>query len=102
MFLFIGLGLAASFGGTPNWYASLIDGNLPEHRGTMISVASLADTVGRSIGVAVGGAICTYLINRNVLAPYGTTMLYMVTIFGYDFWVDVLAADEDMGQRLWL
>jgi MFS family permease len=55
MFILVGLGLAGSFGGTPNWYASLIDGNLPEHRGTMIAVASLMDTIGRSTGAIVGG-----------------------------------------------
>ena len=54
MLTLIGIGLAGSFGGTPNWYASLIDGNLPEQRGTMIAIATLMDTIGRAVGAFAG------------------------------------------------
>jgi predicted MFS family arabinose efflux permease len=38
-----------------------MDVNLPEHRGTMRSMAALVDKVGQSIGAIIGGAmIITY------------------------------------------
>jgi MFS family permease len=33
----------------PNWYSSLMDVNLPEHRGTMVATANLFDLIGKSI-----------------------------------------------------
>jgi MFS family permease len=77
MFIFVGIGLAGSFGGTPNWYASLIDGNLPEQRGTMIAVASLMDTIGRSLGAMAGGMILGWLHGR-----IGMMLVVTNTLFG--------------------
>lgn len=39
----------------PNWYSTLVDVNLPEHRGTMIATATFMDTIGRGIGGLIGG-----------------------------------------------
>ncbi|MHA1341627.1 MAG: MFS transporter [Promethearchaeota archaeon] len=43
----------------PNWYSSLTDINLPEHRGTMISFASFMDLIGRSLGPLIASYIAT-------------------------------------------
>ncbi len=41
-------------GVNPNWYSTLTDINLPEHRATMISMASFMDMFGRSIAPNIG------------------------------------------------
>ncbi len=82
MMLFIGGGLAGSFGGTNCWYASIIDGNLPEHRGTMIVIGSLLDSLGRSLGITIGSEFLVYFQTHGVVTPYGMTMMYMTLIFG--------------------
>ncbi|MCP4763727.1 MAG: MFS transporter [archaeon] len=57
----LGLGFAFGSGIGPNWSASLMDVNLSEHRGTMVSMASLVDKVGQSLGAIIGGmAIMAY------------------------------------------
>lgn len=80
MMVLAGIGLAMSFGGTPNWYATLIDMNYPEHRGTMIAVASLMDTIGRAIGAAVAGHFITSFEGTGY--AIGTTMFITGLIFG--------------------
>ena len=81
-----GIGLAMSLGIAPNWYASLIDVNLPEHRGTMIATASFLDTLGRSMGAIVGGTLSTTFMNSGdpllQTYPFGMTLVYMFSIFG--------------------
>lgn len=37
-------------GVSPNWYSTLTDINLPEHRATIISLASLLDMIGNALG----------------------------------------------------
>ena len=82
MFVLLGLGLAGSFGGTPNWYASMIDGNLPEQRGTMIAIASFMDTIGRSVGAAAGGFFFDLFNGSGVGAPISLMLLTVQAIFG--------------------
>jgi len=51
--LFIGAIVTAMFinqGVNPNWYSTLTEVNLPEHRATMISLISLLDMVGNAVG----------------------------------------------------
>ncbi len=81
MFSLIGIGLAGSFGGTPNWYASLIDGNLPEQRGTMIAIASLMDTIGRAVGAFAGAYFFAVFNNSpNPIAQNYPISLMLITI----------------------
>ncbi|MHA1720176.1 MAG: MFS transporter [Promethearchaeota archaeon] len=47
-------------GVNPNWYSSLTDINLPEHRATMIGLANFMDMIGRSIGPLIGAYIADY------------------------------------------
>ncbi|MHA1377877.1 MAG: MFS transporter [Candidatus Helarchaeota archaeon] len=53
--IFLAIGLCIDSGIGPNWYATLVDVNLPEHRGTMIATATFLDTIGRAIGGLIGG-----------------------------------------------
>jgi MFS family permease len=52
---FLGVGLAFTMGIGPNWYSSLIDVNFPENRGTMVAVGAFIDSIGRALGVVIGG-----------------------------------------------
>lgn len=46
-------------GVNPNWYSCLTDINLPEHRATMISFASIMDLVGQAAGPLVASYMTT-------------------------------------------
>ncbi len=48
--------MAINQGVGPNWDSTLTDVNLPEHRSTMISLASSMDLIGRTIGPLLAGA----------------------------------------------
>ncbi|MHA1785161.1 MAG: MFS transporter [Candidatus Helarchaeota archaeon] len=55
--ILIGIGLFWEQGIGSNWYATIMDLNFPENRGTMIALATLVDTFGRGIGGLIGGYI---------------------------------------------
>ncbi|GAA2530224.1 MFS transporter [Pilimelia columellifera] len=42
---------------SPNWFASIVEVNPPEHRGTVYSLGNLVNGVGRSAGAAVVAAL---------------------------------------------
>ena len=63
-------------GVNPNWYSSLTDINLPEHRATMIGLANFMDMIGRSLGPLIGVYIADYL---------GGIMVAMYA--GIGFWI---------------
>ncbi|MHA1339187.1 MAG: MFS transporter [Promethearchaeota archaeon] len=67
----------------PNWYATIIDVNLPEHRGTMLSLANLVDAIGAGIGPLLGGTI--YLYVHTYQRVFLTASL--INIFGFIFWI---------------
>ena len=48
-------------GVNPNWYSTLTDVNLPEHRSTVISMASFTDILGRTIGPILAGVFTALL-----------------------------------------
>lgn len=51
--VFIGAIVAAMFinqGVNPNWFSSLAEVNLPEHRATMVAMGSLKDMIGSALG----------------------------------------------------
>ena len=82
MGVILGLGLGLSFGIAPNWYASMLDVNLPEHRGTMIAAAAFMDAIGRAIGSWVGGAIIDYYTTGGSLMPISDTIIFCCLTFG--------------------
>lgn len=82
MGVILGIGLMYSLGIAPNWYASLIDVNLPEHRGTMIATASFLDTIGRSFGAISGGFFIQFFDKPGFGYPISMSILWMAIIFG--------------------
>ncbi len=49
------IGLFINGGIGPNWYSTFLDVNVPENRGTMISLALMFDSIGKGIGPFITG-----------------------------------------------
>ncbi|NUR28561.1 MAG: MFS transporter, partial [Catenulispora sp.] len=62
------LALALTSANSPNWFALIVDVNLPEHRGTVYSVGNLANGIGRAAGNGVVGVVFSAL-GRAIAAP---------------------------------
>ena len=98
MLMFIISILASSFseGFMPNWLATLSDVNLPEHRGTISAMNTLASRIGSGIAPSLGGAL-SLLLGGN---------LRMAIIIGILFWIPALflwtlalrSVEQDMHQ----
>lgn len=61
MFILAILATAAQSVNTPNWLTLITEVNLPEHRGTLFSIANLVNGVGRSIGNILIGIVLRYV-----------------------------------------
>jgi MFS family permease len=69
----------------PNWYSSLTDINLPEHRATMISLASFMDMLGNALGPLIGSYFATIWGIKT--AMWSVLAFWVMNIF---FWLPVL------------
>lgn len=66
---------AAQSANTPNWLALITDVNLPEHRGTVFSIANLANSLGRTVGnLGMGAILAIVSIYIHDSADYILTM----------------------------
>jgi MFS family permease len=73
-------------GVNPNWYSSLTDINLPEHRATMISFASIMDLIGQAIGPLLASYLATIWGLKT--AMWSVLVFWVLNIF---LWLPVLA-----------
>ena len=68
-----------------SWYATVVDLNLPEHRGTTLATANFFDIIGRSLGPLIG---------TFVRDAYGSVYGMMVSIIAFIalpfFWIPIL------------
>jgi len=64
----IAIAMFINQGVNPNWYSCLTDTNLPEHRATMISLASVMDMVGSAIGPLLAAYIATVWGMKTAMA----------------------------------
>lgn len=66
-------------GVNPNWYSTLTDVNLPEHRGTMVSMASVMDLLGHALGPLLASYIASrwglYTAMKSVILIWGLNIL---------------------------
>jgi MFS transporter, Spinster family, sphingosine-1-phosphate transporter len=81
-------------GVTPNWYSTLADVNLPEHRGTMVSIASVMDLLGHALGPLIASYIASHwglrAAMRSVILFWGLNIL---------FWLPLLiVVKKDLGK----
>ncbi|MCL1631401.1 MFS transporter [Sporolactobacillus sp. CPB3-1] len=66
---------AAQSANTPNWLALITDVNLPEHRGTVFSIANLANSLGRTVGnLGIGAILAIVSIYIHSPSDYILTM----------------------------
>ncbi len=75
LFVLSFLASAAQSANTPNWLALITDVNLPEHRGTVFSVANLCNSLGRTIG-NIGFGILLSLVAIRYQEPTS----YVITL----------------------
>lgn len=81
-------------GVNPNWYSTLADVNLPEHRGTMVSLASVMDLFGQ----ALGPLIASYIVSHWGLRA---AMKAVILFWGLNLllWLPLLIViKEDLGR----
>jgi MFS family permease len=60
MVLAVAAAMFINQGVNPNWYSCLTDINLPEHRATMISLASVMDMIGFALGPLIASYLATH------------------------------------------
>lgn len=72
-------------GVNPNWYGTLTDINLPEHRATMVSLASVMDMLGNALGPLVASYIV--LLRGMRAALWAALAVWALNIF---LWLPVL------------
>ena len=87
---------------SPNAFALIVDVNLPEHRGTVFGLSSLADGVGRSVGNGltswVGAAvITTAAASTGYAVALGVFQLFFVPT-GYCYWRLMRTAPADIAD----
>ncbi|MBN2157446.1 MAG: MFS transporter [Candidatus Lokiarchaeota archaeon] len=82
MAIILGIGFAFVMGIAPNWYSSMLDVNLPEHRGTMIATAAFLDSIGRAIGSWFGGFMIDFFTRQGSPLPISDTIVFSTLTFG--------------------
>jgi len=68
-----------------SWYATVVDLNLPEHRGTTLATANFFDIIGRSIGPLIGS-----FVGDIFGSVYGMMTAIIAWIALPFFWIPVL------------
>jgi len=82
MSLTIGVGMFFEFGIGPCWFSSMVDVNLPEHRGTAYAMAAMMDAIGRALGPIIGGLLVDHYTSIGEIYPFGTTIVISILSFG--------------------
>jgi MFS family permease len=72
-------------GVNPNWYSTLTDINLPEHRATLISIASFMDIMGHALGPLIGSYLSDWL---GLQAAMWSVLFFWVVNAG--LWLPIL------------
>lgn len=85
MVILMSLGLFANGAVNGSWYATVVDLNLPEHRGTTLATANFFDIIGRSIGPLIGA-----FVRDAYGSVYGMMMSIVAWILIPFFWIPVL------------
>ncbi len=85
MIILFAIGLFVNGAVNGNWYATVVDLNLPEHRATTLATANFFDIFGRAIGPLIGAIIADYF---GFL--YAMMISIVFWIFIPFFWISVL------------
>lgn len=85
MLILMMIGMFANGAVNGSWYATVVDLNLPEHRGTTLATANFFDIIGRSLGPLIGSFV------RDAFGSvYGMMMSIIFWLAIPFFWVPVL------------
>ena len=82
----IGVAMFINQGVSPNWYSTLTDINLPEHRATLISIASFMDIMGYALGPLIGSYLATSWGIRT--AMWSVLLFWMLNV---GLWLPILS-----------
>jgi len=85
MLIFLMIGLFVNGAVNGNWYATVVDLNLPEHRGTVLASANFFDIFGRAIGPLIGAIIAD---NYGFLWGIAISIIFWICI--PFFWISVM------------
>jgi sugar phosphate permease len=85
MIVLMMIGMFANGAVSGSWYATVVDLNLPEHRGTTLATANFFDIIGRSLGPLIGS-----LVRDAFGSVYGMMMSIVAWVFLPFFWIPVL------------
>ncbi|MHA1491389.1 MAG: MFS transporter, partial [Promethearchaeota archaeon] len=100
--ILLAIGLWLDSGILPNWMSAITEVNLPEQRGTMISLANFFDALGRTFGIFLGAV----LIDSVGYIP-AMTMAGVFAVISFVIWVpglkyvekDVNSIKEILAER---
>ncbi len=79
------IGMFANGAVNGNWYATVADLNLPEHRGTVLAASNFFDIIGRAIGPLIGAVIADLF--EYVFGMMTAIFAWILIPF---FWIPVL------------
>jgi MFS family permease len=94
--------LALTSANSPNWFALIVDVNLPEHRGTVYSLGNLANGVGRAAGNGLVGVVF-----RALQGPFPPPLNYAVGLAAFQlffvptgimYWLASRTSPRDIGE----
>ncbi|MFX0070901.1 MAG: MFS transporter [Candidatus Hermodarchaeota archaeon] len=85
MMLLLAIGLFINGAVNGNWYATIVDLNLPEHRATVLSTANFFDVFGRALGPLLGA-----IVADTFGFLYGIAVSILFWIFIPLFWITVV------------
>ncbi|MHA1518730.1 MAG: MFS transporter [Promethearchaeota archaeon] len=71
----------------PNWHSTLTDINLPEHRATMIGLASFMDLIGQTVGPIIAGLVTAAVSLQGAMWAavffWGVNVVLWIPVFFY-------------------
>jgi MFS family permease len=79
------IGMFANGAVNGNWYATVADLNLPEHRGTVLAASNFFDIIGRAIGPLIGAVVADLF--EYVFGMMTAIFAWILIPF---FWIPVL------------
>ncbi len=85
MLILTSIGLFINGATNGSWYATVVDINLPEHRGTVLATANFFDILGKALGPWIGAVVSDAF---NSLAGINVSIIFW--IFLPFFWIPVL------------
>jgi len=98
LILWIAAAMFVNQGVNPNWYGTLTDVNLPEHRGAMISFAAVMDMAGNALGPLIASYLASSFGLRTAMA--GALVFWILNIIVWLPLLSLVPRDLDRGHAI--